>query len=976
MWFQVRSKRSFFYFVGSLFIIFDAIVLIMRYILHLSFLLLICTSTTWGQSINTEFGKNRVQYHDDFKNWWRYETENFIIYWYGKGRNIAEPVIQLAELDHDEIQNIMEHRTNDKLEIIVYTDITDLKQSNIGLEETFTSKAGETKIVGNKMFVYFDGNHNNLKTQIREGIASVYLSAMLFGDNFQEIVQNAVLLDLPEWYKQGIISYCGRYWDYELDDELRDLFYQNEKYKNFSKLAEDYPKIAGHSMWFYLDQNYGKSSISNLLYLTRITRNLDNAVLYVFNNDMKTIFDEWSNYYQQHFDKEIGQFDEGDEEYLIDLKNKAHVPVSTMKLSNDGKTLAYAYNEIGKYRVVVRDLESGKERTLFKHGHKNNIQATDYNYPIIAWHPNGRELSILFEKKDVIKLRKYHLDRKDYFEQIIPTDFQRIYSMSYLDDEKYIFSANLDGYSDLVHYNSKNRNYEKITSDFYDDLDAEVVVLDGKEGILFSSNRKRDHIFELKYDTILPTGEFDIFFYDLEADDKSLKRITKTKDVSERYPYQISDSKIAFLSPENGMSNRYVVSTVDPSSYYAVSNKHRNIIRHHAIPGSDWHIYTYYKDGAYDIFLEEVDWNKPIVTANTRYNNREYYDEIKEADDVFIPYAPENLDDEMQDGYFFQSRFEDPEKLEKINTNVEVRNSNEFSLQSIIVDENNAEDQRVQPFVFSRATSSRLKFRLDNFTTKLDNEVLFEGLESFTGNSDELLTQPIGFLLKANVKDLFEDYSLVAGARYPLSFNGSEYFVTFENRKKLLDKKYALYRRSQTEVIDDSVFPAWRAKKVSTLGMFQVKYPFNIYRSLRATSILRFDRFYSQSVNEETFGQPIANEKRISLKLEYIYDNTIDFALNIKHGTRYKIFVEAINEFDFDLIDGVELDLSKGFTNIIGFDARHYIPLLKYSVIALRVAGATSLGNQRNIYYLGGVNNAFSNPFDQSVAIPLWRFYI
>ena len=62
-------------------------------------------------------------------------------------------------------------------------------------------------------------------------------------------------------------------------------------------------------------------------------------------------------------------------------------------------------------------------------------------------------------------------------------------------------------------------------------------------------------------------------------------------------------------------------------------------------------------------------------------------------------------------------------------------------------------------------------------------------LKAILGNSDELLTQPMGLLLKANIKDIFEDYSLVAGARYPLSFNGSEYFLTFENRKKLIDQE-------------------------------------------------------------------------------------------------------------------------------------------------------------------------------------------
>lgn len=932
-------------------------------------------SVAWvaGQSINTEFGKNRVQHHDDFKNWNRYETENFVTYWYGKARNIAEPVIQLAEINHDEIQNIMEHRTNDKLEIIVYTDISDLKQSNIGLEETFTSKAGKTKIVGNKMFVYFNGDHKNLEVQIREGIASVYLRAMLFGDNFQEIVQNAVLLDLPEWYKQGITSYCGRYWDYELDDELRDIFYQNEKYKDFNKLSEDYPKIAGHSMWFYLDQNYGKSSISNLLYLTRITRNLDNAVLYVFNNDLKAIYEEWSIYYQQHFDKEIGEFDVNDQEHILDLKNKEHVPVSSMKLTNDGKHLAYVYNEIGKYRVRIRDLETGDDKTVFKYGHKNAVQATDYNYPILAWHPNGQELTIVYEHKDVIKLRKYNTVRQEYIEQIIPTDFQRIYSISYYDDLKYILSANNNGFSDLFHYNFRSRQYQRITDDFYDDLDAEVVVLDGKEGILFSSNRKRDHIFKLEYDTILPTGNFDVYFYDLEADDKSLKRLTNTPKTDERYPYQISKNRIAFLSPENGIMNRYVVSTVDPSSYFAVSNKDRNIIRHHAIPGSNKHIYTYYRDGDYNVYIEDVDWNKPVIPSNTRYNNREFQNQ-KNDDEIFIPYAPENLEEEINEGYYFQSRFDDPEDLENITSNIESRASDALSFKAIIVDEKTTKDKRIEPFIYSRATASRLKFKLDNFTTKLDNEVLFEGLESYTGNSDELLTQPMGILLKANVKDIFEDYSLVAGARYPLSFNGSEYFLTFENRKKLIDRKYALYRRSQTEIVDEATFPIWRAKKVSTLGMYQLKYPFTIYRSIRATSSLRFDRFYSQSVNEETFGQPVADEKRLSLKLEYIYDNTIDIAINIKHGTRYKFFVEAINEFDLKVTDGAEFDLSKGFTTIVGYDARHYIPFLKHSVIALRAAGATSFGNKPNIYYLGGVNNAFTNPFNNSISIPSGDF--
>ena len=171
--------------------------------INFTFLLLsfFFTASVFGQgSTQVEFGKNRVQFHQDFKEWMYYESQNFITYWYGEGRNVGQAAVQLAEHDFEYIQNILEHRMNDKIEIIVYTDLTDLKQSNIGSEETFINTGGQTKIVGNKIFVHFDGNHQNLRNDIRAGIAEAYLNAMLFGSNLQEIVQNAVLMNLPQWF--------------------------------------------------------------------------------------------------------------------------------------------------------------------------------------------------------------------------------------------------------------------------------------------------------------------------------------------------------------------------------------------------------------------------------------------------------------------------------------------------------------------------------------------------------------------------------------------------------------------------------------------------------------------------------------------------------------------------------------------------------------------------------------------------------
>ena len=59
-----------------------------------------------------------------------------------------------------------------------------------------------------------------------------------------------------------------------------------------------------------------------------------------------------------------------------------------------------------------------------------------------------------------------------------------------------------------------------------------------------------------------------------------------------------------------------------------------------------------------------------------------------------------------------------------------------------------------------------------------------------------------------------------------------------------------------------------------------------------------------------------------------------------------------------------------GFMTVLGVDARHYQRLGKYSVLALRLAGATSFGSERMLYYLGGVDNWLFPQFNEDIPIP------
>ena len=87
----------------------------------------------------------------------------------------------------------MQRRAN----IVLYNSFNEMEQSNIGLETDWQSVGGTTKLVNNKMIIYYTDDHNKLRIQIRQGIARVLVENLLFGDDLGEMAANQTLLDLP-----------------------------------------------------------------------------------------------------------------------------------------------------------------------------------------------------------------------------------------------------------------------------------------------------------------------------------------------------------------------------------------------------------------------------------------------------------------------------------------------------------------------------------------------------------------------------------------------------------------------------------------------------------------------------------------------------------------------------------------------------------------------------------------------------------
>ena len=132
------------------------------------------------------------------------------------------------------------------------------------------------------MLVYYDGNHHNLRKQVRQGLARVLVDNLLFGDDLGEFAGNQALLDLPQWLTDGYISYAAENWSPALDDRLKSALLSG-KYRNFYQFAFKEPELAGHAFWKFVADNYRKDNVTYFLYLSRIYKSLNAASMKVSN---------------------------------------------------------------------------------------------------------------------------------------------------------------------------------------------------------------------------------------------------------------------------------------------------------------------------------------------------------------------------------------------------------------------------------------------------------------------------------------------------------------------------------------------------------------------------------------------------------------------------------------------------------------------------------------------------------------------
>ena len=829
--------------------------------------------------LQTDFGKSRVQYTEF--DWVSYQYQRFDTYYYRGGKPLALYTTKEAHHLLIDIEQLLGFKYKNRIQFIIYNSFSDFKQSNIGYKRHDEYNiGGKTQIVVTKVMLYFNGDYNDLRKQIAAGITEVILNEMMYGGNIVDAFTNAALLTLPNWFIKGLVAYVSDPWNIELENRVKDKI-GTERFNNFNHLEKEDAILAGYSIWNYIGNTYGKQSVAELLHMVRISRNIDNAFLFVLGKSVKTINSEWLEYY---FQTDItGIYPSSN---LLPIHISKQEKITQVEISPKGNKVAFVTNELGKYRIWIYDLRTKKQSKIISIGHKLD-RIVDKSIPILAWEPKGKILAFVTEKKGAIQMNYFEIS-KEKINTFQLQHLQKVLSISYATNGKrLVMSGVMKNQSDIFIFEIVGHKLTNITNDKFLDLDPSFS--SNSDYIIFSSNRPSDILYNDETNKQNKTN--DLFLYNYKQENNKLIRLTNTPEIHEIQPKPTKKNIYYFLSDKNGIINRFLLKIDSNKTLldsiiiyerniktYPQTNYNRNILTYDIKPKSKHLVDVLYLNGHYAIYHKKI--GRKILKTEIQLTETQFFG-LKRS-------VKEN------------------KNHKETNNNESLWILNKVDIQNYKFGKFKEINERLKNSLFNdlseirkiykapKARAYNLEFSTNYVVSQFDNSYITRSYQSFSNTKFPLFLNPdFDAMIKIGTADLFEDYKIIGGVRLSGNLNSNGYMLSFINNKYRFDKSYIFSSQSINLAQDNSL------QKIYSYELRSVfNWPFDDVFSTRGSLSFRNDKIVFLAKDINNLKKPNTYNNWITLRNECIFDNTINKGLNLYNGGRYKFFAEYYRLFE------------------------------------------------------------------------------
>lgn len=927
-----------------------------------------------AQQAREVFGQNRIQYKE-FD--WKYlSSENFDVHFYGERRKAAEDALQYLESEFDRITDLLGFYPYQKTKVFLYNSITDLQQSNIGLNHTRYSAGGETEFIKPYVEIAHPGNLEEFKQELIFKMSDLLVNEMMFGGSLKDMFQNSVLLNLPDWFIYGTSYYVAHGWNEEMDDFVRQLV-KSKKINRALRLTDKEAALVGQSIWNYIVEKYGKSSINNILNYTRIIRDEEKSILITLGVPFKQLLTDWKNFYGG-MESKVSQNYVSLSDSARFSRNKKNLTYTTVKISPDGKKIAYAENDRGEFTVKVKSLENGKETTILTGGNRVIKQTVDYRVPLLSW-ADANTLGVIGVKQGQYIFWLYDLNTRTKLPRELDK-FSNIRSFNFSNNGRLVIvSADFEGQNDLFLLSSRRDRTKRLTNDKFDDLDPAFVP--NSNTIVFSSNRLTDSLKTNVKGLEKLAPNYNLFLYNIDTTLNRLIRITNTlsKDFHAR---AIDENNFYYLSDQRGIVNLFKYNS--QSGIYSQVTNYNSSIKDYDINYESKMLATVLSQKLReDIFIDNnFDFQRQVFTPVSRrkevlqarvlterkkkeapkqatsikdlINSR-----IKEKTDTTLsrPIEKPRVDSVKKEVVNTDDYTFDDVKKDTARNPVKIGTEKALNTDDYVFEEEAVKNKQPSETFLTRYMKARE-------TSRVVGPFPYAAKFSYENIVTSLVVDPLrgwSMRLEAQMNDMLENYRIFGGIQTAFDLKNGDVYGEFQylphriDFSARFDRKVIFWQPPNREIVEEEN-QKYSFQKIEV----GASYPLSVRTRVTLKPFFGFTEFVDRGRSPLVIGPPTFRPTQTQFyagtKLEIVYDNSLTTGMNIIEGTRGK--------FSFVTYQAIG-DNRKNFSQA-SIDVRHYQKIYKEIVLAFRGFAGTFYGNSPKNYLLGGMDNWIANSFNYS----------
>lgn len=938
------------------------------------------------------YGKNRVQYRTF--NWTYISSDNFDVYYYDQRRKVATEAIQYLESEFDRITDLIGYPPYLKTKVFLYNSITDLQQSNMGILGPQYSVTGQAEFVKPYVEIAHPGTLDEFKEELVYKVADLMVNEMMFGGSLKDMFQNALLLNLPEWFIDGASLYAAKGWSAEMDDYVRQLV-QTKSVNRALKFTGHEAALVGQSIWNYIVERYGKGSVANILNYTRVIRNEQKSIYITLGIGFKQLIADWKKYYASSQDRIAQSYTAPPDSTIFSPKHRSTVIYTTIKISPDGKMVAYAENDEGKFRVMVKSLENDEEKVILNGGNKVFRQAVDYHVPLISW-SDSHTLGVVGVKDGKYIFWLYDLNTRTTLPRELE-NFNNVRSFDFSANGRLaIMSADIEGQNDLFLISSRRDRTRRITNDIYDDFDPSFIP--NTNSIIFSSNRTTDTVNTARKDFSKVPSNYNLFAFSLDTSTNVAQRITNTLS-KDFYPKAMDENNFYYLSDQRGILNLFRFNR-ETGAYTQVTN-YPSSIKEYDIDFRNRTMAMVMTQGMKDDIFVIRDFNpeKQIFTPVTKRKEVQQAKTITERrkkesrQGISIKQLiNERLQQKQDTVKKVEQKIENPAPVSKqpadtVKLKPGVVNTDDYTFDEPVVkkdtvpsvlkkeikpltnekslntDDYKFEDEAVNAKKPTETFLSRYMKAKDN--GRLNGPFPYAPKFSYENFNTNFVVDPLrGFSIRLDVQmnDILENYRIFGGIQTAFDWKSGDVYGEFQYLKHRVDFSVRYDRKvifwSQNDQLQKYT---WQKIEVGAA------LPLSVRTRVAIKPFAGYTMFVDRGPDLRVVSPPVFLPSRqqfyAGTKVEVVYDNSYTSGLNLIEGTRGKL----------NFVTYAGLGNSRASFSQISLDLRHYQKIYKEIVFAVRGYTGTFFGNSPKQYALGGVDNWFGNVTNYSgVQNPLY----